>query len=95
MARGGGARGLSVGLKNDLDQIPDLVESFDWALDEQCWEYSECALLAPFVARGRAVFGVEYVGNPAVFCPALNALGYSWLKKNLVLDAWRIDCRAP
>lgn len=89
------ARGLSVGLKNDLDQIPDLVESFDWALDEQCWEYSECGALAPFVARGRAVFGVEYVGNPATFCPPLNALGYSWLKKNLDLDAWRIDCRAP
>jgi len=28
-------RGLSVGLKNDLEQIGDLVASFDWALDEQ------------------------------------------------------------
>jgi len=26
------ARGLSVGLKNDLDQVVDLVGSFDWAL---------------------------------------------------------------
>jgi len=67
---------------------------FDWALDEQCWEYSECGLLAPFAARGRAVFGVEYVGDPAVFCPPLNALGYSWLKKRIDLGAWRIDCRA-
>ena len=39
--------------------------------------------------------GVEYVGDPATFCPPLNALGYSWLKKNLELDAWRFDCRAP
>jgi len=87
-------RGLSVGLKNDLDQIADLVDEFDWALDEQCWEYSECDLLAPFVASGRAVFGTEYVGDPAVFCPPLNALGYSWLKKQIDLGAWRIDCRA-
>lgn len=89
------ARGLSVGLKNDLDQIGQLVDSFDWALDEQCWEYAECDLLAPFVARGRAVFGVEYLGDPAVFCPPLNALGYSWLKKQIDLGAWRIDCREP
>jgi len=89
------ARGLSVGLKNDLEQIPQLVASFDWALDEQCWEYAECELLEPFVERGRAVFGVEYVGDPAVFCPPLNALGYSWLKKQLDLGPWRVDCRAP
>ncbi len=88
-------RGLSVGLKNDLDQIPQLVAVFDWALDEQCWEYSECDALAPFVERGRAVFGVEYTGDPAVFCPPLDTLGYSWLQKHLELDAWRIDCRAP
>ena len=84
-----------MGLKNDLEQIPQLVESFDWALDEQCWEYAECELLEPFVARGRAVFGVEYVGDPAVFCPPLNAMGYSWLKKQLDLGPWRVDCRAP
>lgn len=88
-------RGLSVGLKNDLDQVADLVDDFDWALNEQCWEYDECALLQPFVARGKAVFGVEYEGDPATFCPPLNALDYSWLKKNLDLDAWRVDCRAP
>ncbi len=88
-------RGLSVGLKNDLDQLADLSTSFDWALDEQCWEFGECGRLAPFVAQGRAVFGVEYSGDPALFCPPLNALGYSWLKKRLDLDAWRVDCRAP
>ena len=87
------ARSLSVGLKNDLDQIGDLVASFDWALDEQCWQYGECDLLAPFVAQGKAVFGVEYTGDPTVFCPPLQARGYSWLKKRIDLDAWRIDCR--
>jgi len=50
------ARGLSVGLKNDLDQVPDLVGVFDWALNEQCFQFNECALLAPFINAGKAVF---------------------------------------
>ncbi|CAF3731767.1 unnamed protein product, partial [Rotaria socialis] len=41
-------RNLSVGLKNDLDQIKDLVEYFDWALNRQCWEYKSCDMLQPF-----------------------------------------------
>src|SRR5262249_7524684 len=36
------ARGLSVGLKNDLGQVQDLLPYFDWALNEQCFEYNEC-----------------------------------------------------
>jgi hypothetical protein len=87
------ARDLSVGLKNDLDQIPDLVAYFDWALNEQCFEFAECDLLRPFIAAGKAVFGVEYRGRPGRFCPQANALGFSWLKKRLRLDAWRLDCR--
>jgi len=86
-------RGLSVGLKNDLDQIPDLVGDFDWALNEQCYEFAECDTLQPFIDADKAVFGVEYSGDENVFCPYFNALGYSWLKKNIELDAWRIDCQ--
>jgi hypothetical protein len=86
------ARGLSVGLKNDLEQVGELLGEFDWALNEQCFEYDECDLLDPFVAAGKAVFGVEYTGDTATFCPLANAKGFSWLKKKLDLDAWRIDC---
>lgn len=88
------ARGLSIGLKNDLDQIPDLVADFDWALNEQCFEYNECAALLPFVQAGKAVFGVEYSGDPAAFCPQANQMGFSWLKKKLELDASGTDCLA-
>lgn len=86
-------RRLSVGLKNDLEQVPDLVNAFDWALDEQCYEYTECHLLQPFIDAGKAVFGVEYEGDENVFCPYFNALDYSWMKKELDLGPWRIDCR--
>jgi hypothetical protein len=92
LARQAQRRGLSVGLKNDLDQIADLVGDFDWALNEQCYEYNECHLLQPFIDAGKAVFGVEYNGDHLVFCPYFNALGYSWLKKQLDLGAWRIGC---
>jgi len=43
------ARNLSIGLKNDIDQVKELVDHFDWALNEQCWEYNECDTLKPFI----------------------------------------------
>lgn len=87
------ARGLSIGLKNDLNQIPQLVSDFDWALNEQCFEYDECETLLPFIEADKAVFGVEYTGNPDVFCPQANALNLDWLYKHLELDAYRVACR--
>jgi hypothetical protein len=89
------ARGLSVGLKNDLDQIGDLLGDVDWALDEQCFQYSECDLLAPFVTAHKAVFEVEY-GAPSLattICPMANARDFDTLIKNLALDAPRTACR--
>ncbi len=85
-------RGLSVGLKNDIEQVGDLVGDFDWAINEQCFQYMECDVYEAFVQRDKAVFGVEYKGDPVVFCPAANAAGYSWLKKHVELDEWRIGC---
>ena len=54
------SRGLSVGLKNDLDQINELVDYFDFAVNEQCFEYSECETLAPFITNGKVVLNAEY-----------------------------------
>ncbi len=92
LARAAHRRGLSVGLKNDLDQIPALVSRFDWALDEQCFQYDECDLLTPFVDAGKAVFGVEYRGKTSDFCPEANSLGFSWLRKRLNLGPWVDAC---
>lgn len=86
-------RALSIGLKNDLAQISQLVNEFDWALNEQCFEYDECETLLPFIEVGKAVFGVEYTGNPDEFCPQANALNLDWLAKNLELDAYQVSCR--
>lgn len=89
------ARGLSVGLKNDLDQVPALVSDFDWALNEECFAYDECDLLQPFIDAGKAVFNVEYGPDSlaATVCPSANALDFDTLIKNLDLDARRVSCR--
>lgn len=54
-------RGLSVGLKNDVDQLEDLLPWFDWALNEECATYGECDRYRAFTQAGRAVFHVEYI----------------------------------
>ena len=42
--------GMSAGLKNDLEQVKALLPSFDFAIDEQCYQYWECDSLT--VRRG-------------------------------------------
>ncbi|MFE3454514.1 endo alpha-1,4 polygalactosaminidase [Nonomuraea sp. NPDC059194] len=93
-------RGLSVGLKNDLEQIPQLLPYFDWALNEQCWQYSECTTAQngdygydQFVSAGKAVFTVEYELSPSRFCSKSNARNFNSLRKNYELDAYRVACR--
>ena len=85
-------RGLSVGLKNDLDQVGALVGDFDFSVDEQCAEFDECEELTPFIAAGKAVFHVEYNLTAGQFCARTKKLGFSSMVKHLDLDAWRQPC---
>ena len=87
------ARGLSVGMKNGIETVDaGTVAAFDWALNEECFQYAECRRMTPFIDAGKAVFQVEYRGDPGVFCPKAIAFGFSTLKKKLKLDAWRLAC---
>ena len=93
------ARGLSIGLKNDLDQVEELEPWFDWALNEECLNWDECSLLRPFIDAGKAVFHVEYVdeqsAGPALageVCGVASISGFSTLIKTWDLDAWQIAC---
>ena len=90
LARAAHARGLSIALKNDLDQAAALEPWFDWALSEECFRYRECGRLRPFVEAGKAVWAVEYGGRD--FCPAARAAGVMAMRKRLALDAWRRPC---
>jgi len=85
-------RGLAIGLKNDLNQIPDLLPHFDWGLNEECFTYNECDLLAPFLEVGKPVFVIEYDTLPIEFCPGATVMGINALYKNWDLDAFRESC---
>ncbi|AKG44598.1 endo alpha-1,4 polygalactosaminidase [Streptomyces xiamenensis] len=85
-------RGLSVGLKNGVDQVPELVDAFDFAVNEECAYYKECGKVSPFIEAGKAVFHVEYEMTTEEFCPVTQPLGFSSLQKNWDLDAWRATC---
>lgn len=93
VARQAHARGLSVGMKNGIESVGRAtVAAFDWALNEECFQYDECEVMRRFVSVGKAVFQVEYEGSPADFCPSALALGFSSMKKRLSLDSWRQRC---
>lgn len=53
-------RGMSIALKNDTDQLKDLVGDFDFAVKEQCHEFAECDGYQVFIASGKPVFNAEY-----------------------------------
>jgi hypothetical protein len=84
------ADGLSVALKNDGGQIADLLPYFDYAINEECFGYDECAPWRAFIAAGKPVFQAEYQLDPATFCPRANRWGFSSIRKadNYSLYAW-------
>jgi len=91
------AKGLGFALKNDLEEIAALLPFVDFAVNEECFQYSECDALKPFIAAGKAVFQVEYASDlaakGATICPKANALNFDTLIKRLALDPPRYACR--
>lgn len=91
---------LSVGLKNDLDQITELVDYFDFSVNEQCFEYSECDTLMPFINEGKPVLNVEYLDKYVTDESERNVLCNESLNNNfstLILplnldDEFRFSC---
>jgi hypothetical protein len=93
LAQAAHRRGLSIALKNDLDQTATLVHLYDWELNEQCFENHECDKLQPFSKAGKAVFNVEYNLETNQFCAEANRLNFNSLRKNLELDSYKVACR--
>ena len=86
---------LSVALKNDLGQVTQLLPYFDYAINEQCFDYSECNLLLPFINSGKPVFQAEYSMDTSQFCSQANAMNFNSIRKHLALDTWIVPCRDP
>lgn len=88
-------KGLSVALKNDMGQLTALKPYFDFAINEQCFQYRECNYPAPglpdWTASGKAVFNVEY---KSLKCAQANAWNFGSILKNLNLyDTPWTPCR--
>ncbi|WP_374568052.1 endo alpha-1,4 polygalactosaminidase [Ideonella sp.] len=94
------ARGLKVGLKNDVDQLKALEPSFDFAVNEQCNQYSECGGYSVFTNNGKPVFNAEYkkvwrddATARAQMCAKAKAMNLRTLVLPLALnDAYRYSC---
>ncbi|MEO8250497.1 MAG: endo alpha-1,4 polygalactosaminidase [Burkholderiales bacterium] len=95
------ARGLAIGLKNDVDQLAELEPDFDFAVNEQCAQYDECDGYRVFIGNGKPVLQVEYAaeyqnntgGARDGLCKAANAANRRALVLPLRLDAgYRLSC---
>jgi hypothetical protein len=94
-------RGLSVGLKNDLNQIQELEPFFDFSLNEQCHQYGECDSMQPFIDAGKPVLIAEYAqeyvdnsnGERDKMCADSRALQFRTLVLPIALDdSFRYSC---
>jgi hypothetical protein len=68
--------GLTAALKNDLGQLEALLPYFDYAVNEQCFQFDECDGYAAWIAAGKAVFRWEYRIGRRRFMQAANAAGF-------------------
>lgn len=92
--------GLSTGLKNAGEVIPKVLDVVQFAVNEQCAAYSECATWQPFVKAGKPVLRIEYPsGAPKVtatkrqsLCAAKGSTGFSTVLKKMSLDGWVMFC---
>lgn len=93
------ARGLSIGLKNNGDQVAALLPYFDWALTEDCFVDEWCQELLPFIEAGKPVFAAEYTDQLSyqdfidLACPPAADLGFYVFLKNRNLDEYRATCQ--
>ncbi len=81
---------VSVGLKNDLAQLDLLAASYDFAVNEECFNFDECDVYADnFLAQGKPVFHIEYLdpSQASAICAVTEPLGLSTVIKSYDLDA--------
>jgi hypothetical protein len=88
-------RGLAIAMKNDPDQVEDLVDLYDFAITENCFEWNWCSEMSPFIGQNKAVLAAEYTdtgARPSRFCPKAETLQFDAILKKRNLGAWRRSC---
>ncbi len=82
-------RGLAIGLKNFLEELDEIADEYDFAVNEECVAFDECDAYADnLLAAGKPVFHIEYAdpADVADVCAVTKPLGLSTVIKNLILD---------
>ena len=95
LAKAAHKRGLSIALKNDINQIVELEPFFDFAVNEQCNQYNECDKYSSFTSNNKAVlnseYNLNYIQNNK--CTFINTYNLRSLVLPLDLDdSFRISC---
>lgn len=89
------ARGLAIGQKNVAELAVDLVDTFDFAVTEDCLVDGWCADMAPYATAGKPVLMIEYTDRDlsvAQLCDlAADTFGAVVIKQRS-LDAWSAHC---
>jgi hypothetical protein len=83
--------GMAVLQKNDGEQAEAMEPSFEGVLTEQCNQYSECGLFAPYLLAGKPVINAEYRLKKQRFCAADEAAGIVGARFNLKLNGKRFE----
>ncbi|KAF2837345.1 glycoside hydrolase family 114 protein [Patellaria atrata CBS 101060] len=104
LAKEAADHGLSIGLKNALNIIENVLNITHFSVNEQCAEYDECEDFTPFITAGKPVFHIEYPEDvPNVASNVRSELcqsagnaeyeqGFSTVLKNMDLDGWVQFC---
>lgn len=89
-------RGLLIGLKNDSEQVKDLLSFFDFAITEDCFKQGWCNDMTPFISSGKPVFAAEYTDTGMTtgnFCSQAKQMKFNAILKNRGLDAVIKSCK--
>jgi hypothetical protein len=93
-------RGLSIGLKNAAEIVPNVLSLMQWEINEQCENYGECGTFQSFISSGKPVFDIEYPSSaPNVdqatkenICGNQATARFSTVMKTTNLDDWVMPC---
>ncbi|KAF2634922.1 hypothetical protein P280DRAFT_523583 [Massarina eburnea CBS 473.64] len=89
---------MKIGLKNALDIVDTLALYVDFAVNEQCAQFTECERYNNFLATNKPVFHIEYP-NPlnanqanTTLCTGPGSANMSTILKNSALDGPTVYC---
>lgn len=86
-------KGLRIGLKNDLEQVPELASLFDYAVNESCMCYDECDVLTAFRDQGKPVYAIQYDDGPVPRCAGAAQFDFSFSYATRDLEVPTSPCR--